>query len=159
MSEYGRQLAQKQKVKRIYGIFERQLKKYFIEARAQKGDTRENLIKKLETRLDNAIFRSGWMKSRAAARQLVNHGHVLVNNRRVDVPSYVIKKGDVISLKDGIKKSRLTENLAATVKKYEAPAWLSPTSELLEVKVLNLPEGGDLGDISSLGFIVEFYSR
>jgi len=158
-SEYGRQLAQKQKVKKVYGIFERQLGKYFDEAQAQKGDTRENLIKKLETRLDNVVFRLGWMKSRSAARQLVNHGHVLVNNRCVNVPSYQVKKGDVISIKEKTKKSKITENLVASLKKYEAPAWLLQEKEILEAKVLGLPEGEDLGDVSSLGLIVEFYSR
>jgi len=158
-SEYGRQLAQKQKVKKIYGIFERQLKNYFDEAQAQKGDTRENLIMKLESRLDNVIFRLGWMKSRSAARQLVNHGHVLVNNRPVDVPSFRVKKGDVITLKERISKSKLVENLLESLKKYESPVWLAQEKGSFEAKVLSLPEGEDLGDVSSLGLIVEFYSR
>jgi len=158
-SEYGRQLAQKQKVKKIYGIFEQQLKNYFDEARAQKGDTRENLIKKLESRLDNVIFKLGWMKSRSAARQLVNHGHVLVNNRPVDVPSFRVKKGDKIALKEKINKSKLIEGLMESLKKYETPVWLAQEKDVLEAKVLDLPEGADLGDISALGLIVEFYSR
>ncbi len=158
-SEYGRQLAQKQKIKKIYGIFERQLKNYFDEARAQKGDTRENLIIKLESRLDNVIFRLGWMKSRSAARQLVNHGHVLVNNRPVDVPSFRVKKGDVITLKERIKKSKLVESLIEGLKKYEPPVWLVQEKSILEAKVLGLPEGENLGDVSVLGLIVEFYSR
>ena len=158
-SEYGRQLAQKQKVKKIYGIFERQLKNYFDEAQTQKGDTRENLITKLETRLDNVIFRLGWMKSRSAARQLVNHGHVLVNNRPVDVPSFRVKKGDVISLKEKINKSKLVENLVTSLNKYEPPVWLAQEKGVLVARVLGLPEGEDLGDVSSLGLIVEFYSR
>jgi len=158
-SEFGRQLAQKQKVKKIYGIFEKQLKNYFDEAQAQKGDTRENLVTKLESRLDNVIFRLGWMKSRSSARQLVNHGHVLVNNRPVDVPSFRVKKGDVITLRERTIKSKLTENLLESLKKYEAPVWLVQESDSLSAKVLGLPEGEDLGDVSALGLIVEFYSR
>jgi len=159
LSEFGRQLLQKQRIKKIYGILERQLRKYFDEAQEQKGDTRENLIKKLETRLDNVVFRLGWMKSRSSARQLVNHGHILVNNHSVNIPSYQIKKGDTISFKEKTLKSKITENLLAGLKKYQAPSWLAQDAEKLEAKVLGLPEGEDLGDLGSLGLIVEFYSR
>jgi len=159
LSEFGRQLMQKQRIKKIYGILERQLKKYFDEAQVQKGDARENLMRRLEMRLDNVIFRLGLMKSRSAARQLVNHGQVLVNGRRVDIPSYQVKKGDIISLKEKIKKSKLTENLSANLKKYETPGWLVLEKEKIEGRVLNAPEGSDLGDLAPVGLIVEFYSR
>jgi len=159
LSEFGRQLMQKQKIKKAYGILERQLKKYFIEAQAQKGDARENLLRKLETRLDNVIFRLGWAKSRPAARQLVNHGHVLIGGKRVSIPSYQVKRGLVISLTDRTNKSKLTENLLVSLKKYETPTWLSQEGEKLQANVLEAPAGLELGDVASIGLIVEFYSR
>ncbi|MEK7160901.1 MAG: 30S ribosomal protein S4, partial [Patescibacteria group bacterium] len=137
----------------------RQLKKYFREAQSQKGDVRESLKQRLETRLDNVIFRLGWSRSRAAARQLVNHGHVLVNGHRLSIPSYQVKKSDVILLHAKIKKSKLAEDLASILKKHEAPSWLLMDKENLEAKVLGWPEGEDLGDIAVLGLIVESYSR
>ncbi len=158
-SEYGQQLLEKQRVKKIYGILERQFKRYFREAQAQKGDVRENLMRKLETRLDNVIFRLGWAKSRSAARQLVNHGHVWVNGKKLNIPSYGVRLGDAISLKEKIKKSKLTENLAVTLKKLEAPKWLFLDKEKIEAKVLSAPTVDDLGDLAPVGFIVEFYSR
>ena len=158
-SEYGRQLAGKQKMKRLYGIFERQFKKYFLEASRGKGDNRENLMKILEKRLDNVIFRLGFAKSRAAARQLVSHGHILVNGRRLNIPSYSVKVGDALALKERIRKSKLFENLASSLKKYEAPKWLILDKEKLEAKVINEPTAEDLGDLASIGLIVEFYSR
>ncbi len=159
LSEYGRQLMQKQKIKKIYGVFEKQLKKYFKEARAKKGDARENLMRKFEMRLDNVIFRLGWARSRSAARQLVNHGHVLINGKRVSIPSCQVKKGQVIGLTDRTNKSELTENLLAFLKKYEAPNWLAQESNKIEAKVLGEPAGEDLGDMTPIGLIVEFYSR
>src|SRR3989344_1992414 len=159
LSEFGRQLMQKQKIKKIYGVLERQLKKYFIEAQAQKGDARENLLRKFEIRLDNVIFRLGWAKSRPAARQLVNHGDILINGQRVSIPSYQVKMGEVITLTDKINKSKLIENLLVSLKKYEAPTWLAPESGKIEAKVLAAPAGDELGDIMPIGLIVEFYSR
>ncbi len=159
LSEYGRQLLQKQKIKKTYGVFEKQLKKYFKDAQAKKGDARENLMCRFETRLDNVVFRLGWAKSRAAARQLVNHGHVMINGKRVSIPSYQVRKGEAISLTDKTNKSKLTEGLLASLKKFQAPTWLAQEPEKLEAKVLGEPTGEDLGDISSIGLIVEFYSR
>lgn len=159
LSEYGRQLMQKQKIKRIYGVFEKQLKKYFREARAKKGDARENLMRAFEMRLDNAVFRLGWAKSRAAARQLVSHGHVLVNGKRVSIPSYQVKKGQVIALTERTNKSKLVENLLASLKKYEAPTWLAQSADKIEARVLGEPTAEDLGDMTPIGLIVEFYSR
>ncbi len=159
ISEFGRQLLEKQRLKKIYGVLERQLKRYFREARAQKGDARENLMRKFEMRLDNVVFRLGWMKSRSAARQLVAHGHILLNGKRVNISSYEVKAGDIIGLREKIKKSRLTENLAASLKKYETPKWLSLDKEKIEAKVLAVPGVDDLGDLAPVGLIIEFYSR
>ncbi len=158
-SEFGRQLTQKQKIKRVYGVFERQLKKYFIEARAEKGDARENLMRRFETRLDNVIFRLGWAKSRAAARQLVNHGHVKVRGKRVSIPSYQVKKGEILTLTDRTNRSKLTENLLAALAKHETPTWLLREKDKFEAKILGAPMSEDLGDISAIGLIVEYYSR
>ncbi len=159
LSEYGRQLREKQRLKRIYGILERQMKKYFLKAQAAKGDTRENLLRELETRLDNVVFRLGWATSRAAARQLINHGLVLVNGRRVNIPSFQVKKGQIITLKDRVKNSKLVEGLINKLKKYELPAWLKQDVEKLEAQVLSLPQANDLGELTPIGLIVEFYSR
>lgn len=159
LSEYGQQLKAKQRVKRFYGTLERQFKKYFLQAEAQKGDTRENLLRKLETRLDNVVFRAGFAKSRPAARQLVNHGHILVNGRRVTIPSYEVKAGDMIVLKDRIKKSRLMENLATELKKHEEPKWMLLNKENFELKIVSAPGAEELGDLTPVGLIVEFYSR
>ncbi len=158
-SEFGQQLKGKQRIKKIYGVLERQFKKYFKESLKGKGDTRENLMRRLEKRLDNVVFRLGWVKSRAAARQLVNHGHVLVNGRRLTIPSYRVEINDVISLKEQIRKSKLMENLAISLKKYEAPRWLALDKERVEAKVVSEPNLEDLGDLTSIGLIVEFYSR
>ena len=159
LSEYGRQLAQKQKVKRFYGVLERQLKKYFRESQTKKGDTRANLMTKFEMRLDNVIFRLGWSKSRPAARQLVSHGHVLINNKRVSIPSYQVKKGEVIALTERTIKSKLTENLLAALAKQETPTWLVQEKDKFEAKVFGAPTGEDLGDLSPIGLIIESYSR
>ncbi|TSC53695.1 MAG: small subunit ribosomal protein S4 [Parcubacteria group bacterium LiPW_39] len=159
VSEFGRQLLAKQRIKKIYGILERQLKRYFREAQAQKGDARENLMRKFEMRLDNVIFRLGWVKSRSGARQLVSHGHIWVNSQRLDIPSYEVKVGDTITLQEKIKKSKLVENLTAVLKKYEAPKWLVSDKEKVEAKVLSAPAVDDLGDLTPIGLIIEFYSR
>lgn len=159
LSEYGRQLMQKQKVKKFYGVLERQLKKYFDEAQGKKGDTRENLIRRFEMRLDNVVYRLGWAKSRPAARQLVNHGHVLINKKRVSIPSYQVKKGEILALTDRTNKSKLTENLLASLSKHQLPTWLAAEGGRLEAKVLGEPTGEDLGDMNPIGLIVEYYSR
>ncbi len=158
-SEYGRQLAEKQRIKRMYGIRERQFKNYVKAGVASKGDTRENLMQKLEARLDNVVFRLGWAKSRALARQLVNHGHILINGKRVSIPSYLVKKDEIISLGPRIKKSNLMKDLAELLKKYQAPSWLSLDKEKMEAKVQSIPAADELGDLNKIGMVVEFYSR
>jgi len=158
-SEYGQQLFEKQRVKRTYGILERQLKKYFRESELQKGDTRENLMRRLEMRLDNVVFRMGWTKSRSAARQLVGHGHLLLNGRRMTIPSCQVKVGDTIVMMEKIKRSKLMENLPLALKKVETPAWFMLDKEKIEGKILHLPAAEDLGDLSPVGLIVESYSR
>jgi small subunit ribosomal protein S4 len=123
------------------------------------GDKRELLFKKLEKRLDNAIFRLGFAKSRLQARQIVNHSHIIVNDRRMTIPSYEVKIGDVISFKPKFKKTKIVEDIGNFVKKNEIPAWLSCDYQKLEGKVVSDVLIEDPKEIQSLGMIIEFYSR
>lgn len=159
LSEYGQQLIEKQKVRHIYGVSEKQFKNYFKEIVGQKGNKEELLVNKLESRLDNVVFRLGWAQSRALARQLVNHGHILVNQRKVDIPSYQVKKGNVIQIKEKSKKSAPFRDLKTTLKKYEGPAWLSLDKQKLIGKIINQPKIADIGKVGEIGMIIEYYSR
>lgn len=159
-SEFGRQLNEKQKIKNTYGVLERQFKNYVFEAMEEKGDNRENLIRKLETRLDNVVFRSGFARSRQAARQIVSHGHILVNGRRIDIASYRAKIGETISLREKSKETPLFKDLKIILKNYNTPAWLSLDKEKLEGKITALPTIEDYGkDLTGVGMVIEFYSR
>lgn len=162
LSEYGAQLAEKQKVKRIYGINERQFRKYFEEASRAKRMITDVLVNKLETRLDNVVFRLGLAGSRAKARQVVSHGHILVNSKRVDIPSLNVKKEDIIEIRKGSQKKALFKDLETKLKKYKAPEWLnSEIKENNEFKaaVLRMPERTEIEIPADLAMIVEFYSR
>lgn len=159
ISEYGQQLAEKQKVRHTYGISEQQFKRYFKEIVKQKGNKEELLARKLENRLDNVVFRLGWARSRRLARQIVNHGHILVNGRKVDIPSYQVKKGAVIKLKERSKKLTLFKDLKAFLKKQEIPQWLSLDREKLEGKIKTQPKVEDMGKVGELNMIIEYYSR
>lgn len=162
LSEYGSQLAEKQKVKRIYGINEKQLRRYFTEALKSKGVVTDVLVDKLETRLDNIIFRLGITGSRTKARQIVSHGHILLNGRKVNIPSISVRKGDIIEINKSSTKKVLFKELEAKLKKYKMPSWLS--SEIKEnnefkAVVLNVPERSEIEIPADLAMIVEFYSR
>ena len=159
LSEYGQQLIEKQKVRHVYGVSEKQFKNYFKEIVGQKGNKEELLVNKLESRLDNIIFRLGWAQSRALARQLVNHGHILVNQRKVDIPSYQAKREDVIQIKEKSKKSAPFRDLKTILKKYEVPAWLSLDKQKLIGKITNQPKIADIGKVGEIGMIIEYYSR
>ena len=159
LSEYGQQLIEKQKVRHVYGLSEKQFKNYFKETVGQKGNKEELLVNKLESRLDNIVFRLGWAQSRALARQLVNHGHILVNQRKVDIPSYQVKKEDVIQIKEKSKKLAPFSDLKTILKKYEAPAWLSLDKQKLIGKITNQPKIADMGKVGEIGMIIEYYSR
>ncbi len=159
ISEYGQQLAEKQKVRHTYGISEQQFKRYFKEIVRQKGNKEELLARKLENRLDNVVFRLGWARSRRLARQIVSHGHILVNGRKVDIPSYQVKKGAVIKLKERSRKLTLFNDLKAFLKKQEIPQWLSLDREKLEGKVKTQPKIEDMGKVGELNMIIEYYSR
>ena len=159
LSEYGTQLREKQKTKSYYGVGERQFRKYFEMASSKKGITGDNLLQILESRLDNVVYRLGYGSSRAQARQLVNHGIFAVNGKRVDIPSYLVKAGDVIAVREnkketGILKINVEENAARPV-----PEWLEKNNETLSGKVLRLAAREDIDIPVEEHLIVELYSK
>lgn len=159
LSEYGTQLREKQKTKSFYGVGERQFRKYFEMASSKKGITGENLLQILESRLDNVVYRLGYGSSRAQARQLVNHGIFEVNGKRVDIPSYLVKAGDVIAVREskketGAVKVNVEENAAKPV-----PEWLEKNSETLSGKVIRLAAREDIDIPVEEHLIVELYSK
>jgi small subunit ribosomal protein S4 len=157
-TEYGVQLLEKQKTRFSYGISERQLSNYVKKVSHLRGaGTAEKLYEHLESRLDNVIYRMGLGASRRATRQMVSHGHFIVNNHRVTVPSYEVKSGDVIKIREGSKKKKIFENLINRLKDYSAPAWVSFDTNSLEGKILAKPKNTEtLVDFNS---VLEFYSR
>lgn len=158
ISEYGIQLREKQKVKRIYGLLEAQFKNYFEKAIKQKGRTGENLIKLLERRLDNVVFRLGFAPSRKAARQLVKHRHVLVDGKIVDIPSYLLKPGQVISIKEKSKTLDIIHNSLKRVKEGTYP-WLQIDKATLSGTFLHIPERSEIPLNANEQLIVELYSK
>ncbi|MCL2821142.1 MAG: 30S ribosomal protein S4 [Oscillospiraceae bacterium] len=158
-SEYGLQLREKQKAKRYYGILESQFRGYFNMASKRKGKTGENLLAILETRLDNTVYRLGFAMSRAEARQLVLHGHFLVNGRKVNIPSFLVRPGMIISLKE---KSRGLDKLKSVIEANSSrvpPKWLEYDANALIAKVSTLPEREDIDIPIEEQLIVELYSK
>ena len=158
-SEYGLQLREKQKTKRYYGVLENQFRGYFDMASKRKGKTGENLLAILETRLDNTVYRLGFAMSRAEARQLVLHGHFLVNGRKVNIPSFLVKPGMIISLKE---KSRGLDKFKATIDANsfrQPPKWLDYDSNALMAKVVAVPLREDIDMDVEEQLIVELYSK
>jgi len=158
-SDYGLQLAEKQKARKIYGLMEKQFCLTFDKARKQTGDTGKNFLKFLEMRLDNVIHHAGWGASHTQARQLVNHGHFIVNNRKVDVPSFTMKIGDVIKIKKASSKNRFFRDLGEKMKKVELPSWLHFNAADLSIKVLHEPGENDMPKNINVQMIIEFYSK
>ena len=158
-SEYGRQLNEKQKVKFVYGVLERQFKNYFEMAERRPGQTGENLLAILESRLDNVVFRLGFAMTRPEARQLVSHGHVLVNGRKVNIPSFLVKPGMVITLKDSSKSlEKIKANLEGT--SFRAtPKWMEYDANTMTAKVLAVPAREDIDLPVEEHLIVELYSK
>jgi small subunit ribosomal protein S4 len=158
-SEYGVQLREKQKVKRMYGLLERQFELYYARAAAKKGKTGENLLQALELRLDNVVFRAGFADTRTEARQLVRHGHFNVNGRRVNMPSFAIKTGDVIEVREKSRKVvRLTEALEA-VDRRGVPPWLEVDKKAFKATTKASPAREDLTMPINEQLIVELYSK
>jgi small subunit ribosomal protein S4 len=158
-SDYREQLREKQKVKRIYGIAERQFRGYYYKASRMKGVTGENLIQILERRLDNVIYRLGFASNHAEARQLVRHGHFKVNGRRVNIPSYLVRPNDVVSVKEASKKvARILDSLGA-VERRGVPQWLELNKDGFEGKVKTMPAREDVTLPIREQLIVELYSK
>jgi len=157
-STYGKQLNEKQKVKYIYGLRERQLRGYVNRAEGQKGNSAVTLQKLLERRMDNMIYRAGFAVTRAQARQLVNHGMFTVNGKKMDIPSYSVKVGDIIELKENKRKKKYFANIADTLAKTEGPSWLALDAAKCQVKVTSEPEEKDFDKIFDIKIIIEYYS-
>ena len=159
VSEYGLQLRTKQKARRYYGVLEKQFYHYFEMAERKAGVTGENLLSILESRLDNVVYRLGWASSRAEARQLVVHNHYTVNGRKVNIPSYLVKAGDVVAV---CEKYRSNEKMKGVIEANAArpkPAWLDLDKDKLEAKVLNLPTRDQIDTPIEEHLIVELYSK
>ncbi|MEG0978981.1 MAG: 30S ribosomal protein S4 [Oscillospiraceae bacterium] len=158
-SEYGLQLRAKQQARRYYGVQEGQFHKYFLMAERQQGVTGENLLRICESRLDNVVYLLGWANSRAEARQLVNHGHFKVNGRKVDIPSYLLKTGEVVTIKDKSRESDKIKSVLESNASRPVPTWLDLNREAVSAKIINLPERDQIAVPVEEHFIVEFYSK
>lgn len=161
LSEFGQQLRSKQKIKNVYRMLEKQFKAYIKESLKSKGEKYSVIVNKLETRLDNAVFRMGLGQSRDQARQIVNHGHILVNGRKTNIPSFHITIGDVISVREGsVKSPYFSAFVPQWLKKYDSPLWLQVDKNKLTAKIIGLPTLDDSGmQPNDLQAIIEFYSR
>lgn len=158
-TNYTIQLREKQKVRRIYGVLERQFRRYFREAQRRPGLTGENLLVLLETRLDNIVYRLGFADSRSQARQLVEHGHFTVNGRKVTIPSYVVRIGDAIAVRPESRRHPYFKDRRELLGKRNVPSWLVLDEELLGGRVLALPTRQEIDVSVQEQLIVEFYSR
>ncbi len=158
-SEYGMQLNEKQKVRFIYGVLEKQFAKYYVMATKMNGVTGECLLSILESRLDNVIYRMGLANTRREARQIVNHGHVIVNGKRVNIPSYLVKPGEVISLKEGSRNADRMKDIVERNSSRLVPKWIDMNKETLEGKVVSVPAREDIDFPVEEHLIVEYYSR
>ena len=159
VSEYGAQLKEKQKVKFVYGVQEKQFHKYYLKAAHMKGITGENMLRLLELRLDNVVFRLGFASTRREARQLVNHGHFTVNGKRYNIPSAMVEPGDVVAV---CQKSQSSEKFKALLEDYgkkTVPQWIEKQADAFEGKIVALPAREDIDYEVSENLIVELYSR
>ena len=159
VSEYGLQLREKQKCKRIYGVLEGQFRKYYEKADRMKGITGENMLSLLERRLDNVIFRMGIGSSRSQARQLVTHAHFTVNGKKVNIPSYLVKAGDVIAVKESSKENAKIKALAEAIATKTSPKWIEKDAANLTAKIVALPARDDIDFEFDEQLIVELYSK
>ena len=157
MSEFGTQLKEKQKFQFSYGIRESQVRSLFTKALKSSAITGETFLSLLESRLDNAVFRLGFAASRSVARQMVSHGHITVNGRKLNIPSYSVRLGDIISIRKESRDAKSFLDLAGYLGKYEAPVWLSLDKEKLEGKVLEKPKDFDV--TFDVNLVVDYYSK
>jgi small subunit ribosomal protein S4 len=159
LSDYGVQLREKQKVRRIYGVLEKQFRNYYKEAARLKGATGENLLQLLESRLDNVVYRMGFGSTRSEARQMVSHKAILVNGSVVNIPSYQVKAGDVISLREKAKKQLRVQSAMALAAQRGEPEWIEVNSEKLEGVFKAVPDRQELSSEINENLIVELYSK
>lgn len=159
VTEYGVQLREKQKARRIYGVLESQFRLYFAKAAREKGITGERLLQLLELRLDNVIFRANFGESRPQSRQLVRHGHFTVNGSRVNIPSYLVKEGDVIEIAQKSRSMSIFADVAETLRARRAAPWISVEPEALRATIIGLPKREDIDIPVREHLIVERYSR
>ena len=159
MSDYGLQLREKQKVKRMYGVLERQFRRYFEEADRRKGNTGANLLSLLESRLDNVVYRMGFGSTRAEARQLVSHKAMTVNGQSVNIPSYSVKAGDVISVRDKSKKQNRVVEALQLAQQVGMPAWVEVSVDKAEGVFKSMPDRDQFAADINESLIVELYSR
>lgn len=158
-SDFGLQLREKQKVKRMYGVLERQFRRYFAEAERRKGNTGANLLSLLESRLDNVVYRMGFGSTRAEARQLVSHKAVLVNGRVVNIPSYSVKPGDALSLRENARKQLRVQDALKLAESMGMPAWVQVDVSKMEGVFKKAPDRDEFGSDIKEALIVELYSR
>jgi small subunit ribosomal protein S4 len=159
MGEFGIQLREKQKVRRVYGVLERQFRNYFREAETHEGVTGEALLRSLETRLDNVVFRLGFASSRAQARQLVNHGHFAVNGVPTDVASYAMRPGDRVEVRESHRAREAFKVIRETLRSHTAPDWLALDAAKLSGSIASLPRRDQMPLDLSEQLVVEYYSR
>ena len=158
-SEYAMQLREKQKAKFIYGVLEKQFRGYFKRAKSMEGQTGENLMTILETRLDNVVFRLGFARTRKEARQMVTHGHICVNGRRVDIPSFRVRPGELVSVAPKAKELLVVKSALFSNERVRVPAWLEIDIEKLQGSVLSLPTRDQIDLDINEQLIVELYSK
>ncbi|HVF63458.1 MAG TPA: 30S ribosomal protein S4 [Casimicrobiaceae bacterium] len=158
-SDYGKQLREKQKLRRIYGLLERQFRRYFAEATKGKSSTGENLLKLLESRLDNVVYRMGMGSTRAEARQLVTHGSILVNGKRLNVPSAIVRTGDVVSVADRAKSQLRITDALQLAEKVGFPSWVDVDAKKLTGTFKGAPERSEFGHDINESLVVELYSK
>jgi small subunit ribosomal protein S4 len=158
-SDYGLQLREKQKVKRMYGVLERQFRRYFAEAERRKGNTGSNLLQLLESRLDNVVYRMGFGSTRAEARQLVSHKAITVNGEVVNIPSYMVKAGDVVAVREKAKKQARIQEAFKLAEQVGLPAWVQVDGAKLEGVFKKVPDRDEFGAEINESLIVELYSR
>ncbi len=159
LSDYGTQLAEKQKAKRYYGVSEKQFRSIFVKASKKQGDAGKNFLRDLECRLDNVIFRLGFAISRSQARQLVNHGHFTVDDVKTDIPSFSVREGQVIKIRKSSQSSPYFKNIAEKLASTERPSWLHFDIKESIAKVLHEPKDEDLPQGVNVSMIIEYYSK
>ena len=159
LSDYGLQLREKQKIRRIYGVLERQFRRYFAEAERRKGSTGELLLQLLESRLDNVVFRMGFGSTRAEARQLVSHKAITVNGQVVNIPFYQVKAGDVVAVREKAKKQVRIQEALALATQIGLPSWVNIDAQKLEGTFKNVPDRSELSADIKEQLVVEFYSK